>query len=314
MKLTDEINRALSNIATEDHIIQNGIRDALFDAVGPMFDQEISFFPLRPSSCLKPMRDLYYDLVNYYKPGTIPKAPFESRIKLIFQFGHLTEVLLKKLFAFKFGVKFEQERVQYGTLSSSDGTNIALTGSIDWATDLNGDIVLCDAKSIGDFPFKKAPKEDNIAQMQLYMHSDWGRKNKVDRAMLIYFNKNTSDIKVVEVPYDSQLSENLLKRLHLVYDHFKREELPPREYLPGIDWQGDYSAYKDYDMQEFTLPLENRKQVMAKKDIFDLSKQGIRTFVEKYGSAVVFSIDKEAYVEYIKGKLTLIIKEQSNEQ
>jgi hypothetical protein len=313
MKLTDEINSTLSRLASEDHVIQNGVRDALFDAVGPIFDQEGAFFPLRPSSCLKPMRDLYYDLINYYKPGSIPKAPFENRIKLIFQFGHMTETLLKKLFAYKFGVKFEQERVQYGTLTAKDGTLIPLTGSIDWATERNGETILCDAKSIGDFPFKKAPKEDNIAQMQLYMHSDWGRKNNVNRAQLIYFNKNTCDIKVAEVQYNAQLAEKLLQRLQLVFDYFKNEQVPPREYFAGIDWQANYSAYIDYDNAEFTVPLSERLEIVAPDEVFGTDKQSLRRFVEKYGNAVVFTIDKEVFVTYDKGKLTLTIKELNNE-
>lgn len=304
-KLTSEINSALAQIVSEDHVVQNGIRDALFDAVGPIFDVEASFFPLRPSSCLKPMRDLYYDLINYYKPGTIPKAPFENRIKLIFQFGHLTETLLKKIFAYKFGVKFEQERVKYGELIDKDGSRIPLTGSIDWATDLNGttSLILCDAKSIGDFPFKKAPKEDNIAQMQLYMHSDFARANKMDKAMLIYFNKNTSDIKVIEVAYNPTLAAQLLQRLQDVFDYYKREELPPREYLPGLDWQGDYSAYKEYDMQEFTVPEEMREQISTSNSYGRESKEALREHVNKYGNKVVFYLDKTVSVTYINNKL-----------
>jgi len=312
MKLTEDINKALSNIVKEDHIVQNGVRDALFDSVGPLFDTEASFFPLRPSSALKPMRDLYYDLVNFYKPGTIPKAPFENRIKLIFQFGHLTETLLKKVFAYTYSVSFEQERVTYGELVDKDGNKIPLTGSIDWASMVGGDtLVLVDAKSIGDYPFKKAPKEENIAQMQLYMASDWGRKNNCNRAMLIYFNKNTSDIKVIEVPYDAQLAANLLARLQAVFDYYKREELPPREYLPGVDWQGDYSAYKDYDMIEFAMSIQDRAVVglPTEYDPPSNAKDAIRDHVEKYGSKAVIYIDKIVCVEYINGKLTM--KEES---
>jgi hypothetical protein len=258
------------------------------------------------------MRDLYYDLVNFYKPGTIPKAPFENRIKLIFQFGHLTETLLKKVFAYTYSVSFEQERVLYGTLKDKEGNDIPLTGSIDWASFVGGNkLILCDAKSIGDYPFKKAPKEDNIAQMQLYMHSDWGRKNNIESAMLIYFNKNTSDIKVVEIPYDAILAQNLLERLQSVFEYYKREELPPREYLPGVDWQGDYSAYKDYDCEEFTLSLTKRTTVALPNEYSAPrnEKTAIRNHVEQYGNKIALYVDKTVYVEYNEGKLKLIVKE-----
>lgn len=310
MKLTQEINQALERIQQEDHTVHTGIRDALFDAVGPIYDEEKSFFPLRPSSCLKPLRDLFYDLKNYYAPGSIPKAPFEARIKLIFQFGHMTETVLKKLFAYKYGVVFEQERVKYGQLTDKDGNVIELTGSIDWASYLGGKaLVLCDAKSIGDYPFKTAPKVENIAQMQLYMHSDWGRANQVDRALLIYFNKNTSDIKVIEVPYDAKLAAKLFQRLELVYEYYKRDELPPREYVSGCDWQADYSSYKDHDNAEF-MPNVVRQEVLSGDNGPDRTgKPELRHHVEKYGNKVVSYVDKTVKAEYINGKLNLVIKE-----
>jgi hypothetical protein len=251
------------------------------------------------------MRDLYYDLINYYKPGTIPKAPFDNRVKLIFQFGHLTETLLKKVFAYKFGVKFEQERVTYGALTAKDGSFIPLTGSIDWASDLNGTstLILCDAKSSGDYPFKKAPKPDNIAQMQLYMHSDWARANKVDKAMLIYFNKNTSDIKVIELDYNATLAAQLLQRLQLVYDYYKNETLPPREYVVGIDWEANYSAYKDYDSVEFSVPISKRDTVSVAEEYGRDDKNALRQHVLEYGNKVVTYIDKTIYVTHNEDKL-----------
>lgn len=321
MKLTDEINSALSRIVEEDHIVQNGVRDALFDSVGPLFDTESTFFPLRPSSCLKPLRDLYYDLCNFYKPGSIPKAPLEARIKLIFQFGHLTETLLKKVFAYTYGVVAEQERVTYGyvftkAVENADGTvipgePIPLTGSIDWASTVGGPVlVLCDAKSIGDFPFKKAPKAENIAQMQLYMHSDWGRRNDVNRAMLIYFNKNTSDIKVIEVGYEPLLAQKLLERLQLVYNYYLEGTVPPREFLAGLDWQADYGSYKDYDNLEFAEnAMRENFPVPEYYEAPKNAKAALRQHVEKYGNKRVIYLDKQVEVVYNQGKLELLTKE-----
>ncbi len=301
MKLTDEINQALARIIDEDHVVQNGVRDALFESVGPIFDVETSFFPLRPSSCLKPLRDLYYDLVNFYAPGTIPKAPFENRIKLIFQFGHLTETLLKKVFAYTYGVHNEQARVKYGELVDKDGNIIPLTGSVDWTSTL-GQVyqVLCDAKSIGDFPFKKAPKAENIAQLQLYMHSDLGRQLSWDKGMLIYFNKNTSDIKVIEFAYDPVLAEKLLERLKYAWECYKSGTVPPREGVLGLDWEQNYSAYKDFDNKEFEVPVEKREHIVVE----DTSKK-LKPHVLEYGNRIVSYDDKTVYVKRVGDKLVL---------
>src|SRR5271165_79699 len=137
MKITDEINKSLARIQSEDHIVHKGLREALFDAVTPVFDFDAqAFFPIRPSSATKPLRDIFYDLKNFYVPNSVPKSPFEPRIKLIFQFGHLTEQLILKLCKNKFNVQDEQKRVKYGELIDRDGSIIALTGSIDWAMPL----------------------------------------------------------------------------------------------------------------------------------------------------------------------------------
>lgn len=311
MKLTEEINAALSRIQAEDHVVHKGLREALFESVS-VFDEGFApFFPIRPSSATKPMRDIFYDLKNFYTPGAIPKTDFEPRVKLIFQFGHVTETILKKLCTQKFEVQDDQKRVKYGELIDRDGSIIPLTGSIDWAMRLDHSsdrLSLVDAKSIGDYPFKTAPKEANIAQMQLYMHSDWGRANNVDNAILIYFNKNTCDIKCIEIPYDKELAEKILSRLKLVWDYYLRDEVPPREYLAGCDWEADYSSYKDYDNLDF-LPTLARQIVSVNEfapTVGKYPKDAIRKHVNAYGNKIVKYVDKNVVVNYIDGKLTLI--------
>lgn len=300
--------KRLAEIQSEEHTVHTGLRDALFDAVGPLFDEpDRKSFPLRPSACLKPMRDLYYDLVNYYNPGTVPKADFDPRVKLIFQFGHMTEQLMLKICAHGFDVKYQQEVVRYGSLKAVDGVEIELKGAIDWAMEIDGKLVLCDSKSSGDFPFKKAPKEEHIAQMQLYMHSDWGRANNVNSAVLIYFNKNTSDIKCIEFEYDKKLATNIVDRFTKVWEYYLKGELPPREYLAGCDWQADYSSYKDYDNLEFSTGA-SREEVTVDEwapDIDKKDKVALRRFVEAYGNKHVNFKDASVCVVYTDGRLAL---------
>lgn len=312
MKITTDINKALARIQSEDHIVHEGLKEVLFNAVGPVFDNDSDkFFPIRPSSATKPLRDIFYDLKNFYNPGAIPKQDFEPRVKLIFQFGHAVEIIMKKLCANKFTIQDEQKRVKYGELKDRDGTIIPLTGSIDWSMRLDNSserLTLVDAKSIGDYPFKTAPKEANIAQMQLYMHSDWGRANNVDNAILIYFNKNTSDIKCIEIPYDAMLATNLLNRLKLAWDYYLKDEVPPREYLAGVNWEADYSPYREYDNQEF-LPEAKRETIVVKDwapKIGKYPKDFIKAHVEKYGNAAVKYLDKIYVVIYDNKKLTLV--------
>jgi len=312
MTLNEQINKSLAAIQSEEHTVHGGLREALFEGVSKAYPEDgAGFFPVRPSSATKPMRDIFYDLKNFYNPGLIPKEDFEPRIKLIFQFGHATELILKKVCAAKFMVQDEQKRVKYGELIDHDGSIISLTGSIDWAMRLDNTssaLTLVDAKSIGEYPFKTAPKEANIAQMQLYMHSDWGRENQVNNAILIYFNKNTCDIKCIEIEYDATLATNLLKRLQLIWDYYLKDEVPPREFLAGLDWQADYSSYKSFDNKEFEIAPIGRETIRleeyAPKQKY--KKDAIRQHVAKFGNKVVQYLDKAEYVVYNEKKLELI--------
>lgn len=308
MTLTNAIARKIEDIQAENHTVHEGIRDMLLEKVGATFDKnDTPAFPLRPSAVLKPLRDLYYDLCNYYKPGSIPKSELEPRVKLIFEFGHRTEDLMMKLFGNAFSVEYAQHRVKYGELKDKDGNIIPLEGSIDWAAKLNGEYVICDSKSIGSFPFKTAPKEDNIAQMQLYMHSDWARSLNINKALLIYFNKDNSDIKVIEVVYDPRLARMLVIRLKRAFNYYKLGIVPPREYFAGCDWRADYSAYRDYDNQEFVGGVEGRKireiETLAPK--YKYPKEAIREHVRKFGRDAVKYSDKLVFVTYNTNKLVL---------
>ena len=103
------------------------------------------------------------------------------------------------------------------------------------------------------------------------------------------------------------LATNLLNRLKLAWSYYLKDEVPPREYLAGCDWEADYSPYRDYDNQEF-LPDTKRPIIKVQEyapKIGKYPKDIIRTHVEKYGLATVNYIDKLVTIEYIDGKLTI---------
>lgn len=258
-------------------------------------------FPLSPSACLKPARDLYYDLINYYSPGQIPKDPIEPRAKLLFENGYVVEDLLKKYVKKAYKVIGEQQYVSFGSVEG-----VVLGGSIDWAIDIDGEIIICDSKSSGDFPFKQVPKEENIAQMQLYMHSSWAREKNINRSILIYYNKNDSNIKCVEVPYNPKVAQELLDRFISVYICYKGGRLPKREFVLGVDWKANYSAYRTYDNVEFTEKLNERELASSTEDFRDLEdKDFIRDHVLTYGNKIVDYKSKKIYAYLKDNKIKL---------
>lgn len=261
-------------------------------------------FPLSPSQCLKSKRDLYYALTNYHKPGTIPENPIEPRILMTFRHGYAVEELLKTYVGKAFKVVFPQERV------TIEGGAIEIGGAIDWAIEIDGKTILVDSKSSGNYAFKHTPKEDNIAQMQLYMHSTWGRANNVNSAILIYFNKDNSEIKCIEVDYNADLAQALVTRLFDVLTTYHSKQLPAREYVLGLDWQANYSNYRDYDNAEFDAPVSARQRIKIKNQA-DFRSQ-LRDHVILYGNAILDYGSEQWYVvrDGVKLKLQKIGEKQ----
>jgi CRISPR/Cas system-associated exonuclease Cas4 (RecB family) len=264
-------------------------------------------FPLSPSSALKSKRDLFYALKNYYAPGTIPTDALEPKVKLTFEIGHMVEAMMVKYFKEAYQLKDEQRRVTFGKLTGLK--EVELTGSIDWAVKINGETILMDCKSINSYGFTllhprnqvPAPKDDNIAQMQLYMHSDWGRKNNVNKAILVYFNKDKSELRCIEVSYDENLAKAILERFQEVWTLYHVDILPEREYVLGCDWQALYNNFKTHDNAEFAVAPEKRTYLK----VDSLAPTDLKEFVLEYGSTVVEFKDKTIYANYSPTKLTL---------
>lgn len=282
-------------------------------------------FPLRPSSAMKSMRDLYYGLINFNKPGTIPIDPIPGRNCMLLNLGHVIEGhLVEYLKVAQFEIIFRNVRVNYGKIIDKDtGEEFPLSGEIDFGIQEVNEVILCDSKSSADYPFKakdkitgkdKLPKEEHIAQMQLYMHSDWGRTNNVKEARLLYYNKNTSDVKCAVVKYEPEIALAILEKFERVYAFFKRGELPPREHVLGQDWQADYSNYRTYENSEFTVVKALRKRVeltdtesVTKFKEFS-PKDAVRFIATAFGNAVLDVGGVDHWLELSVDEKALILR------
>lgn len=209
-------------------------------------------FPLSPSAALKSERDLYYGLCNYYNPGMIPESDIEGRVVMLLRLGHEIERHLVDFVKQEYTVPFTNERVTYGTLTKGAET-INLSGELDFIIKLpSGQLILCDSKSSAEYAFEyDTPKNEHIAQLQLYMHSEFCRNNAINEAWLFYYNKNNSDIRVIKFTYDPEIAEALIKRFQKVLDAYEKKELPEREYVYGVDWKAAYSPFRNYEWRDF---------------------------------------------------------------
>lgn len=304
-RIDDHLSKALS--ATVDHKwavdkAQKAAEEKNFEAT-----EKRNGFPLRPSSALKTMRDLYYGLENWAHPGTIPVTKMDGRVSMLLGLGHLIERhVVYNLKQAGFTILYENHRVTYGELA--DGTE--LSGEFDFCIETKeGELVICDSKSIGDYGFNRTqlPKLEHIAQINLYMHSDWARKKNINRAIVVYYSKNNSDMKMREFQYSPELAEDVIARFQLVYDMWKRKELPPREKVFGLDWEAKYSNFVDHDMAEFNVPEEDRERDTV-ECLPEDKKDVIRQICIEHGSKVVYNKEDGQDYWLVVGKTGLLLK------
>jgi len=117
-----------------------------------------------------------------------------------------------------------------------------ISGRADAIITLNNGLYVVDFKSMNSLVFKKldAPKPDNINQLQLYMHFF-----KIPKGILLYINKDTSELKEFVINYDPALCQKLLDDLAVLKTKIEANILP----LPLPDysdnWQCRYCQFKE---------------------------------------------------------------------
>lgn len=264
-------------------------------------------FPLRPSSALKGARDLYYGLENWAKPGTIPVTPIEGRSAMLLSLGHSIERHLVDFIRKCYDVAYTNQRVQYGDIKRADGTVIPLSGELDFVLRLStGEYVICDSKSSGAFGFRgELPKDEHVAQINLYLHSEWAKNLNIKRAFVFYYNKDTSDLKVCSFYYDKELAEATIDRFQSVFTRWEQKQKPRQEFILGVDWQAKYSAFRDYEWAPYEAPEADRAQITlneaATKRLPTDKKELLRYVITEYGTKVVFTHDGRKMFAFKRG-------------
>lgn len=259
---------------------------------------EKNSFPLRPSSALRSKRDLYYGLMNYYNPGSVPVNDIEGRACMLLELGHAIEKHLVDNIKRAYKIPFTAQKITYGEIVKADSEKIELGGELDFVIELpSGERIICDSKSSGDFAFKlDMPKEEHIAQINLYLHSTWAREQNIQRAWIFYYNKNTSDLRLCEFYYDPRLAKAVISRFQDVYNDYLAGKLPSVEYVLGADWQATYSAYRGYEWAQYKLPKEQRVKASAQDLLLPSDKKKLLKYIVKnYGTQLVVTETREIF-------------------
>lgn len=168
----------------------------------------------------------------FFKFKNVPGAKIDPRLLRIFEHGELLHRnIFNVLYRLKIGVTTEVKIPEQEIIS----------GRADAILSLAGENYVLDIKSINSMLFRKlmAPKEENLYQIQLYLHYF-----KIKKGILLYIDKDLQEIKEFVVNYDHALVNQLLIGFGQLKDKIEKDVLPVTLFDYPTNWQCGYCQYR----------------------------------------------------------------------
>jgi len=169
----------------------------------------------------------------FFKFKNAPREPMEARLLRIFEHGeNIHRSIFNVLYRLRMGVVTEIP------IPSQE----IISGRADAILCIGNENYVLDIKSINSMIFKRLaePKEENVYQVQLYMHY-FGIK----KAILLYVDKDQQELKEFFVDYNEALCKSLLDKFYTLKDKVEKNILPERLEDYPRNWQCNYCQFKD---------------------------------------------------------------------
>lgn len=188
----------------------------------------------------------------FFKFKNAPTKKMEPRILRIFDQGNYVHLrLMRDLFSLGVAVASEINIPPKEDIS----------GRADAIISVDNELYVVDFKSINSMILNrlKEPKEDNVLQLQLYLHFF-----KIKKGILLYEGKDTSVIKEFLVKYDKKVAKKILSDFKRLKINVKKDLIPKRLSDYPRNWQCRYCQYKGICS---TTGKDNMKWAKFKKEI-----------------------------------------------
>ena len=169
----------------------------------------------------------------FFKFKNVPREKMEARILRMFDHGDYIQMqILSSLFSLGI-VRASEIKIPPQEL---------ISGRADAIITLNNDLYVVDFKSMNSMIFKNLtePKEDNVNQIQLYLHYF-----KIPKGILLYVNKDTLELKDFVVEYNPTIAKKLLLGLSELKKKIDTNIVPER--IPDYpeNWQCRYCQFRE---------------------------------------------------------------------
>jgi len=169
----------------------------------------------------------------FFKFKNAPREPMDARILRIFERGeNIHRSIFNILYRLRLGVVTEIP------IPSQE----IISGRADAILCIGNENYVLDIKSINSMIFKRMqePKEDNVYQVQLYMHFF-----NIKKAILLYIDKDQQDMKEFFIDYDEAMCKGLLDKFYALKDQVEKNIVPARLADYPRNWQCSYCTFKD---------------------------------------------------------------------
>ncbi len=171
----------------------------------------------------------------FFKFKNAPRAEMEARVLRMFDHGdQVHQLIMRPLLSIR--------EIHVVASEVKIGPQELISGRADAIISDGKDLYVLDIKSMNSMIFKnlEEAKEDNINQLQLYLHFF-----KIPRGILLYVNKDSLELKEFLVNYNPNLVQSLLKSLSELKTKIDSNIIPARIPTYPDDWQCKYCAFRE---------------------------------------------------------------------
>lgn len=169
----------------------------------------------------------------FFKFKNVPRAEMEARILRLFDHGDsIHQLIMKPLLSMR--------EVHVVASEVNIPPQEIISGRADAIISDGKTLYVLDIKSMNGMVFNnlKEPKEENVNQIQLYLHYF-----KVPKGILLYVNKDTQALKEFIVDYDRKKAKDLLDSLAELKVEIEKDIIPERASGYPSDWQCKYCPF-----------------------------------------------------------------------
>jgi len=170
---------------------------------------------------------------TFFKFKNAPREKMDARVLRMFDHGDYMQMQILSTL------------LSLGIVRASEVTippQELISGRADAILTLGNELYVVDFKSMNSMIFKNlsSAKEENINQLQLYLHFF-----KIPKGILLYINKDTLELKEFIINYNPTLAQALLKDLSILKNKLDANIVPQR--IPGYpeNWQCQYCQFKE---------------------------------------------------------------------